>query len=183
MYILPHPLRHLSVCGINEVQPILNRDRNFWNIISIRSPNAVPPTFRYGKAIHHATFYDIENSHLPETRDLRAAQIEDLTGIMVFAEALDEQPLLIHCRAGVSRSTAICLALIMKGQLKAGNTACSDIAVGQLLSIRPRAVPNCLVLRLGLSTFMPAEEAACMVTEVSNHPRLMQNRFVNPLRQ
>lgn len=175
--------RHLCVCGIEEVQPILNRDRNFWNIISIRSPNAAPPSFRYGKAIHHAVFFDIENTCSAESQGLRAAQHEDLIDIMRFANTQAEEPLLIHCRAGVSRSTAVCLSLILQGCADMSRVGCSDNAVALLLSLRPRAIPNCLVLRLGLSTFMSVADATRIVEEVSNHPRLVENRFINPLRQ
>lgn len=63
--------RHLYVCGRKEVQPILNRDKKFWNIISIREPTNPSPTYFGAKKIRKLAFYDIENLDDPDVAGLR----------------------------------------------------------------------------------------------------------------
>ena len=85
-------------------------------------------------------------------------------------------PLLVHCRAGVSRSAAVALALIVRALHPSKDIV--EEAVQQLLVIRRRARPNVHVLNLGLQQFLPGAEARKLVKALVNHPVLLHNRFV-----
>ena len=61
-----------------------------------------------------------------------------------FADELRGGSLLIHCHAGISRSSAVALAIIAKG-LGAGN---EKRAFKELETINPNCAPNALVIRL-----------------------------------
>lgn len=85
----------------------------------------------------------------------------------------------MHCWAGISRSTAVALALIARETYAASFTV-DEIrteAPEILLAIRPHAAPNPLILELGLARFLPAEDARRLTVEWVNHPILFSNRL------
>lgn len=179
--LLPQLNRHLYVCGLNDVPQVLKRDPGFWHVLSILEPTIRRQVFRDAKSVFHITFYDIENAE--NTQGMRAACADDLTKILAFVDALPPGGgLLVHCRAGISRSAAVALGLIVRGFVERGDQDFEEEAVQQLLDLRPQAAPNALVLRLLLSTFMTPDGAETTVLKLLNHPRFMENRFINPLR-
>jgi predicted protein tyrosine phosphatase len=86
---------------------------------------------------------------------LIAARPQDIQNALEFAREVGDEPLLIHCYAGVSRSPAIAW-LILYEKLKE-----SPDAVRQSFEIvrrlRPVLVPNQHVLRLGIMLLAPKE--------------------------
>lgn len=178
--LIPLINRHLAICGVGDVQPILRRDPAFWNLISIYDPTEPAPHFTGAKRIHRSAFFDVEDTLWAADVGCAAPRIEDIESIFRIIDGLPGEPLLIHCRAGVSRSTAVALALIIRGDV---NQACVDEAVTQLLALRPRAVPNGLVLRLAFGLFMPPEDAIALTAAIARDPRLVRNRGANPNRQ
>jgi len=92
---------------------------------------------------------------------------------------------MVHCLAGLSRSTAVALAIIVRGMIEKGWEAMEteplvERAVDLLLQIRPRAKPKVLFLRLCLEQFLPAKQANDLTVALVNHPVLMENRFAKP---
>lgn len=172
---IPELHRHLAVCGANEVERFTKFDRSFWNIISIREPSTPRWAWRDAKAIHHVCFHDAEN--LGAEGNIVFARNDDLVGILMFADSRPLEPLLIHCLAGQSRSTAVALALIVRGFVQTGIPVTVESVVLRLLEIRRQARPNALVLRLGLDLFLPPEQVGQLVPELLNHPQLLENRF------
>ncbi len=74
--------------------------------------------------------------HCPTMNDIKS--ILDFTG--TFA---DEDNILIHCHAGLCRSTAVAiLALVQHGFTP-------EEAIDEVIRIRPQAWPNALIIRLG----------------------------------
>jgi predicted protein tyrosine phosphatase len=70
---------------------------------------------------------------------------EHVQALLEFdAAAQPEEPLLVHCAAGVSRSTAAMAVL-----LAARHPALTDEIFAAIRTIRPRAWPNSLVVTLG----------------------------------
>lgn len=178
---IPELQRHLAVCGASEVERFTKFDRGFWNIISIREPSTPRWTWRDAKSIHHVCFHDAEN--LGAEGNIVFARRDDLVAILKFADSRPLEPLLIHCLAGQSRSTAVALTLIVRGFVQAGIPVTVESAVSRLLDIRRQARPNALVLRLGLALFLPLEQVDPLVRELLNHPQLLENRFQSGARQ
>ncbi len=181
--MIPELNRHLYVCGVRDVQPILRRDPKFWNVVSIYDPTDPAPTFVGAKSVHRSVFYDVEDAVWAKDAGAKAPQREDIAQIFRYVQARPGEPILIHCRAGVSRSTAIALGLIIQGHSKAGNKDCVMAAVEQLLALRPQAVPNSLVLLHALGMFLPTDEAVAVLLKIYKHPRVLKNRANNPTRQ
>ena len=174
--------RHMAVSSIPELERSLKMDAGFWNVVSIREPAIPrPPSFRYAKSVHEAIFEDREDvdSDSPCVPPRR----EHLAGIFRFVDAHLGEPILVHCLAGLSRSPAVALALIVRGLLTHGPQsnvppALVGKAVALLLQIRPKSRPNALVLQVGLEQFMSDVEARWLVAELVNHPVLFENRFI-----
>src|SRR5215475_4499091 len=73
---------------------------------------------------------------------------EDVERLLVFGREVSETPeahLLVHCRAGVSRSTAAAALILMQ----ANPDWSAGAAFEAIVAIRPRAWPNLLILELG----------------------------------
>jgi predicted protein tyrosine phosphatase len=173
--------RHLAISSIPELERSLKRDAGFWNVISIREPAVPRPAFlRYAKRVHEVIFEDRESVD----PDLRGAppRREHLASIFRFVDAHPGEPILVHCLAGLSRSPAVALALIVRALW----AHCSDLgappklveqAVDLLLQIRPPSRPNALVLQIGLQQFLPTNVAHQLMIKLVNHPVLLKNRY------
>lgn len=172
--------RHLAVASFKETLLLLKNDPGFWNIISIRAPHTPAPNLPRAKRVHSVLFDDAEN--LTEDQAWRCATEKDVRGMLHFADECASEPLLVHCQAGLSRSSAVALVLILQrlcGNCREGVPTAVTLqrAVEILLMIRAAARPNALVLRLGLDQFLPPEVAADSVRDLLNHPDLLFNRF------
>lgn len=153
---------------------MVKTDRNFWHVISIHEPRAPRNSLPGAKCVHYVAFDDVENP--TDDGGCVLAREKDIQRIFAFADAQPNEPLLVHCRAGVSRSTAVALAFIVRGLLKSERIV--EEAAKQLLAIRQFARPNVHVLRLSLQQFLPAKRADELAIALVNHPRLFSNRFL-----
>jgi len=178
MFIAPLQ-RHLHVCAQPDLPSYSKRDPGFWNVISIRElfrPIPNPAGFR---AFHTTLILDIVGTDgLDESELNHAPQPVHLEEIIRFADGIPNEPILIHCWAGVSRSTAVALCLIVRAMHFDGfeEEEIVERACETLLAIRPQAAPNPLVLELGLSLFLHADSAKRLMFRLVNHPALFQNR-------
>jgi predicted protein tyrosine phosphatase len=176
--------RHLAVSSIPELERSLKRDAGFWNVISIREPAVPRPVFlRFAKRVHEEIFEDRENidPDLPSTPPRK----EHLEAIFRFVDAHPSEPILVHCLAGLSRSPAVALTLIIRGLLAQrfeldAQQFLVEKAVNLLLQIRPQARPNALVLQVGLEQFLSPDAARQLAVHLLNHSTLLENRFVKP---
>lgn len=174
--------RHLAVSSIPELEKTLKLDKGFWNVISIREPQVPKPeALRLAKRFHLVICEDRENVD-PDVPS-RPPRTEDVIGILRFLDDCPNEPILVHCLAGLSRSPAVALAIIIRGMVENGwkttNTGpLVERAVSLLLQIRRKSRPNVLFLRLCLEQFLSAEDAYRLTVELVNHPILMENRFV-----
>lgn len=176
-----HPLtRHLAVCSLGEVQRFLDMDRNFWNVISIRDTTRSRLTFRWSKDVLPQYFDDAEK--VEEGSRWIVMSAEQAQEIWRFVSRIETGPILVHCVAGLSRSTAVAAAIIVRGLLDAGVSA-TDVAgesVERLLTIRPPACPNGLVLLRMLEQVLDPTVARQIATAIWENDRIMHNRFVLP---
>ena len=138
----------ISVCGIEELTG--HCDAGVSHVLSILDPDwPVPEAF--GAFGEHAKlelrFHDIIESDHADMIPPRQQHVADILafGRDLSAEQGADAHLLVHCHAGVSRSTAS-IALILAQALP-------GIPAGRIfdevLSIRPQAWPNLRILELG----------------------------------
>jgi predicted protein tyrosine phosphatase len=171
--LIPSLDRHLAVASALEAQTLVKTDRNFWHVVSIHEPRLPRTSLPGAKRVLYVSFDDAENPS--EDGSWILARESDIRGIFEFADGSPKAPLLVHCRAGVSRSSAIALSLIVRGLVHSANVV--EDAAQQLLAIRPQARPNVHVLRLGLRHFLHAKHADELTIALVNHPVLLSNRF------
>jgi predicted protein tyrosine phosphatase len=138
----------ITVCGIEELAG--HCDGNVSHVLSILDPEwPVPGAF--GAFGEHARlelrFHDIIDEY---NAGMIAPQEEHVAELLAFGRGLSEEPqadahLLVHCHAGVSRSTAS-MALILAQALP---DVAADRVFEEVLRIRPQAWPNLRILELG----------------------------------
>lgn len=132
----------VSVCGVSELPQFAGAGVS--HVIGILDPGTVQPeAYRALGARHHSEFrfYDIvapQDDRLPPS----AADVAEIVKACEQVEAAGPEHVLVHCWAGVSRSTAtaaILMALRNPGRETEVFAALSDI--------RPRSWPNSVMIR------------------------------------
>jgi predicted protein tyrosine phosphatase len=137
-----------SVCGIEELAG--HRESCVSHVLSILDPDwPVPDAFgTYGEhARLELRFHDVIEESSP---DRYAPQQDHVADLLAFGRGLLEVPhddahLLVHCHAGISRSTAA-MALVLAQALP---DAPADRIFEEVLRIRPQAWPNLRILEIG----------------------------------
>jgi predicted protein tyrosine phosphatase len=140
------PPAHLTICGLDELGD--HSARAVTHVLSILDPDWPEPQAFFAYDPHHRTvlhFHD-EIEPRPGVQLPRPKHIED---ILAFGRALErdriERPqahLLIHCHAGISRSTAAMTMLLAQAHPEEPEEAIFERLVG----IRPKAWPNSLMI-------------------------------------
>jgi predicted protein tyrosine phosphatase len=135
----------ITICGIAELgEQSAAGVTHVVSILGLKTPD--PPEFAWFAPHRRLVlrFHDVigpRPDHIPPTR-------EDVERLLVFGREAGKMPqahLLVHCRAGVSRSTAAAALILMQARPEwPASTALEAIA-----AIRPRAWPNLLILELG----------------------------------
>ncbi len=132
----------VSICGVSELPKFAGRDVS--HVIGILDPGTLrPPAYAEVGAGHHSEFrfHDIVT---PEPLKLAPSPADMAAVIATCRHVLEAAPrhVLVHCWAGISRSTAtatILMALQNKGR---------EAEIFQALAaIRPRSWPNSLMIR------------------------------------
>lgn len=101
--------------------------------------------------------------------DERAPQVKHVTQAVSFARNSDDEHLLIHCHAGLSRSPAIAWCILLD---RLHDPAA---ATAKLFDLHPRAIPNHILIHCGLEilTGSTKEFAAvrAQMRRLSSHPQ------------
>lgn len=137
----------MGICGLDELSD--HCEAGVSHVLSILDPDwPVPEAFgEYGEhAKLELRFHDI----IEEQPRLFAPRRDHIERLLAFGRDLEQEPpeiahLLVHCHAGVSRSTAS-MALIV-AQAMPDTPAASVFA--EVLRIRPQAWPNLRILEMG----------------------------------
>ena len=137
----------LSVCGLEELEG--HCESRVSHVLSILDPDwPVPEAF--GAFGEHAKcelrFHDI----IEDNPALVAPRREHVVELLAFGRDLLAEPradahLLVHCHAGVSRSTASMALLLAQAMPEVSGARIFD----EILQIRPPAWPNLRILELG----------------------------------
>lgn len=140
----------LSICGIKELPTVMERFIPS-NVISITDPSDEPLEFPASVTVLRLAFYDI---HTMTGMVAKALSARDRDGypnenhaqaILKFGRQLPAGArVLIHCFAGVSRSTAAAYLLICQ-HMHGDEHAAFEL----LKEIRPQAQPNRLLVKFG----------------------------------
>jgi predicted protein tyrosine phosphatase len=137
----------ITVCGLEELAG--HADRQVSHVLSILDPDQPEPE-AFGAYGEHARLELKFDDIIEETPGFQAPQPEHIAKILEFGRDLLRDPenlrhLLVHCHAGISRSTASMTLLLAQAQ---SELAARDV-LAQVLHIRDRAWPNLRILGLG----------------------------------
>jgi predicted protein tyrosine phosphatase len=127
----------ITICGIDELP--LHRDAGISDVLSIIDPLASDPVAFEEFPAHRRQLLRFDDL-IFEVPGLEAPQDHHVEAILDFGRALEQSDvahLLIHCHAGVSRSTAA--AALLMAQHNPGRETDAFLA---LLDIRHQAWPN-----------------------------------------
>ena len=135
----------LTICGIPELDA--HCTAGVTHVLSILDPDFDDPPAFAAFAPHRRIALRFHDVIEPEPGRIPPARA-DVERLLAFGREFVEAPqshLLIHCHAGVSRSTASA-ALILA---QAWPDRPAPAALAAVVSIRPRAWPNLRILELG----------------------------------
>jgi predicted protein tyrosine phosphatase len=127
----------ITICGIDELP--LHRDAGVSDVLSIIDPTASDPTAFEAFQPHRRLILRFDDV-IVETPGADAPQQHHVEALLAFGAELersDAAHLLVHCHAGVSRSTAA--AALLMAQHNPGREADAFMA---LLDLRGQAWPN-----------------------------------------
>jgi predicted protein tyrosine phosphatase len=137
----------ITVCGLDELAG--HAERRVSHVLSILDPEHPEPE-AFGAYGEHARlglqFHDV----IEETPGSKAPQPEHIAQILAFGRDILRDPenlrhLLVHCHAGISRSTASMTLLLAQAQPQ---LSAAEI-LAQVVHIRAKAWPNLRILELG----------------------------------
>lgn len=133
------------ICGVDELDRF--RQCGFSHIVSIMDPgSAVPEVFKSFDPHERLDlrFHDI----IDQQAEMVVPNSDHIGELLRFGEAMiaakSPVKLLVHCHAGVSRSSAAAVLLLAGAQPDA-----PERALAQLLSVAPNAWPNLRMIELG----------------------------------
>ena len=137
----------VTVCGIEELAGHCQTGAS--HVLSILDP-ATPVPEAFGSFGEHEKLELRFDDIIEVTPGLLAPQADDVARILAFGQSLLAEPrptahLLVHCHAGISRSTAA-MALIM-AQALPDEPAAAIIA--RVHDIREKAWPNLRIIEFG----------------------------------
>ena len=135
----------VTICGIDELAA--HRAAGVSHVLSILDPGWPEPEAFYAFDPHRRLelrFHDV----IDEGRGATAPQRRDVERLLDFGRELDAAPgshLLVHCHAGVSRSSAA-MTLILAQALP---DVPDDAVLREVLRIRGKAWPNLRMIEIG----------------------------------
>lgn len=168
--------REMAVCHHGEIEAFLADDPGRWHVVSIREPDHPEAILKDALKAHAVVFEDVLSSKGTDGHGPKAAHLE---GILRFVQSSSQARLLYQCWAGRSRSTAVALVVIVKDLWDKGLDGPDLVrtAVDALLQIRPVAIPNKLVLRLGLELSLSEPLGKTLSKALIEEPRIQRNFF------
>jgi len=159
----------LTICGLAELERFC-RD-GVTHVLSILDPEwPEPEPFAAFDSHHRECFYF--DDVIAVRAGARAAERHDIERLLRFGETLtrdDVRHLLVHCHAGVSRSTAA--AAILMAQHNPGR---ETEAFERIAEIRPRSWPNSLLVRMADDVL---DRRGALTAALAEHHRRVAERY------
>lgn len=137
---------NITIASYEEAHDLLGRAAdNFEHVVSINDPDVHPPETMEGHRARQLVlhFYDIEEPG----PDLAEAPTRDhVRAVVRFAKDVsDGHRVLVHCAAGISRSSATALTIIASKHER--TAAGADRALRALLEVKREIHPNATIVR------------------------------------
>jgi len=136
---------HPMICRVDELEQF--RHAGFSHVVSILDPDSAVPEVFDAFDPHQRLdlrFHDI----IDEQPDMIVPDRHHIERLLRFGRAMIASPaqfkLLLHCQAGVCRSTAAACLLLANAQ-----PGRPELAIAQLRSFAPNAWPNLRMIELG----------------------------------
>jgi predicted protein tyrosine phosphatase len=142
---MPLLSKRITICGLLDLEE--HARTSFGYVVSILDPDKPEPEeLRFLSANRRCTlrFHDT----LESSGFMIAPQVSHVSDLLEFGRLIDvssNQRVLVHCFAGLCRSTAAALLLIAQSD----RAIVPEDAVSQLLAIAPNAWPNSRMVELG----------------------------------
>jgi predicted protein tyrosine phosphatase len=132
----PTPFPALTICGLDELDG--HQGRGVTHVLSILDPEWPEPSAFQAFDPHFRTMLRFHDAIEPDPGFL-LPQKADVEAILAFGrDAGGAGRVLIHCHAGISRSTAATLMILAQAHPREGEDALAE----RLIEIRPQAWPN-----------------------------------------
>lgn len=147
------PFSEIKILGQDEAETLVNKtEPNKWNVVSLWSGGGgrhgySQPSFTGALDICQRRFHDIIRKE-KETDMLCSNQ--DIIDILEFARSKRGNPLVVHCFAGISRSTAITFLILLDAMQDLLEFPVEE-ALKIVFKIRPIMYPNRHIITQGLS--------------------------------
>jgi predicted protein tyrosine phosphatase len=135
----------ITICGIPELGE--HSASGVTHVLSILGPSTPDPAEFASFAPHRRLILRFHDVIEPQPDQIGPTR-EDVERLLAFGREVGDTPLahlLVHCRAGVSRSTAAAALILMQANPEWPASAALDAVA----ALRPRAWPNLLILELG----------------------------------
>ena len=171
----------ITVCGLAELD--LHRDAKVSHVLSILDPEwPVPEEFgTYGEhAKLELRFHDI----IENEPELLPPQRFHVAQLLEFGRTLEREPigqahLLVHCHAGISRSSAAMSLLIAQAVPdRQGREVFADV-----LAIRPQIWPNLRIVEMGDALLERKGALVAAVAEIYRHQIAKEPRMADHFRE
>lgn len=142
---------NITICGLDELQPFIGKATHVISIIDLDDAENLP---RMDVAPGNHLVICCDDVHSEAEATSREAIMPGSTctpptkamvrSALTFAKNLPpDHFLLVHCRAGISRSTALAYAIMCQDQIG----SIEDDVLQQVLNIRREASPNRLIVK------------------------------------
>jgi predicted protein tyrosine phosphatase len=151
----PFPFSEFKICGQLEAEQVVRSEPQKWNVVSICTPQSeliqnkhlfVNSNLKKAKSFCRVHFHDASSDGM----GFVLCTEEDIKKVLNYSKKINNEPLLIHCAAGISRSTAIAILILIDKIKDLSETPATD-AAEIVKHYRGIAIPNKYVLDLGIS--------------------------------
>jgi len=168
-------LGQAEVCRLQAEEP--NHWLREWNIISITDPLELPRLeFPRVRRVERLEFHDVEEDSPQD--GLLAATLEDVRRGIAFSREVGSEPLLIHCFAGISRSTAMAWLILFEKLMGKAEAVRQSFEI--VKTLRPGLLPNRHILGLGIRLL--AKEAGFAEAKTFNEFLVHRNSLIEDAR-
>jgi predicted protein tyrosine phosphatase len=167
----PSSFPAFAICGLDEL--IGHQGRGVTHILSILDPDWPDPNAFQAYDPHYRATLRFHDAIEPGS-DILLPQKADVEAILIFGhDAAEAGGLLIHCHAGISRSTAATLMILAQAHPDEGEDGLAD----RLLQTRPQAWPNSRMIAfadelLDRNGRLMAATAGIYAQQLANRPEL-----------